>query len=214
MFYCFSFFALQVTCCICLRGDLSATLFSVFKDSKNWRLSQLTATFSPWGICFVACSCFFCPNSTNQLFFAVSLKCHRNLFLPRPSEIIFRNLIWRRLSVKPASFLNSFRVFYSPGLLVFYSSFTCLPMLLSQPSFLLPPNFTILKISAILPEFILGHLPDFSRLQCFLMKIWNTSDNLKTYQNRKHFAILFYVLQFCFSVLLIIPEILAFYEYL
>jgi hypothetical protein len=86
-------------------------------------------------------------------------------------------------------------------------------MLLSQPSFLLPPNFTVLKISAILPEFILGHLPDFSRLQCFLMKIWNTSDNLKTYQNRKHFAILFYVLQFCFSVLLIIPEILAFYEY-
>ena len=138
-FVCFWSMHLQATCCICLRGDLSATLFSVFKDSKNWRLSQLTATFSPWGICFVACSCFFCPNSTNQLFFADSLKCHRNLFLPRPSEIIFGNLIWRRLSVKPASFLNSFRVFYSPGLLVFSSRFTCLPMLLSQPSFLLPP---------------------------------------------------------------------------
>ena len=170
---------------ICLRGDLSATLFSVFKDSKNWRLSQLTATFSPWGICFVACSCFFCPNSTNQLFFADSLKCHWNLFLPRPSEIIFRNLIWRRLSVKPASFLNSFRVFYSPGLLVFSSRFTCLPILLFQPSFLLPPQF--------LHIFLIFY--GFSVFQ------WESEMKTRILTPTK----IKNILQFCFSVLLIIP---------
>ena len=152
------FFSLPPTCCICLRGDLSATLFSVFKDSKNWRLSQLTATSPPWGICFVACSCFFCPNSTNQLFFAISLKCHRNLFLPRPSEIIFRNLIWRRLSVKPASFPNSFRVsirrvcwYFIPVLPVYQCFF-------SNLLFFYPPIFT--------------HILDFLRLQCSSTRIY------------------------------------------